>query len=84
MNDMVNSPPHYLKAESDTTGELECIDAMVQVFGKANVEMYSKINSFKYIWRHRYKNDDESEDLKKALWYLKFGTGTDPRTEYDK
>ena len=30
----------------------------------------NKGNAIKYIWRAGLKNDDEVEDLKKALWYI--------------
>ena len=73
-NDMVNSPPHYLRE-----GDMECIDAMIQVFGREAVELYSRINAFKYQWRQNYKHDDPSEDLAKAIWYLRFSLGEDPR-----
>jgi len=73
-NDMVNSPPHYLRE-----GDMECIDAMVQVFGEEAVRLYSRINAFKYQWRQNYKHDDPSEDISKAIWYLRFSQGDDPR-----
>lgn len=72
--DMVNSPPHY------KTGGLECIDAMVQVFGVEAVRTYARINAFKYQWRAPYKGK-QAEDLAKALWYLRFANGDDPRKE---
>ena len=72
--DMVNSPPHY------KTGGLECIDAMIQVFGVEAVRTYARINAFKYQWRAPYKGK-QSEDLAKALWYLRFANGDDPRKE---
>ena len=75
-NDMVNSPPHYLRE-----GDMECIDAMVQVFGEEAVRLYSRINAFKYQWRQNYKHDDPSEDISKAIWYLRFSQGDDPRND---
>ena len=72
--DMVNSPPHY------ASGEIECIDAMVQVFGIDAVKTYARINHFKYLWRHRYKNSEE-QDLAKADWYWRFSQGDDPRAQ---
>ena len=76
MPDMVNSPPHYLR-----DGEIECIDAMIQVFGREAVQLYSRINAFKYQWRQNYKHDDPSEDISKAIWYLRFSQGDDPRND---
>ena len=74
VKDPVNSPEHY------KTGEIECIDAMVQVFGEDAVRVYARINAFKYQWRHRYKGKPE-EDLAKAAWYTRFADGDDPRKE---
>ncbi len=72
--DPVNSPNHY------RTGGIECIDAMVQVFGDEAVRTYARINAFKYIWRHNYKGKPQ-EDLAKAAWYTRFANGDDPRKE---
>ena len=71
-SDPVNSPEHY------KTGGIECIDAMIQVFGEDAVRTYARINAFKYQWRHRYKGKPE-EDLAKAAWYTRFADGDDPR-----
>lgn len=59
--DVVNHPLHY-------TGDIECIDAMLQTQGKEAVESFCICNAFKYLWRHRNKN--KAEDVKKAIWYL--------------
>jgi len=72
--DPVNNPEHY------RTGGIECIDAMVQVFGEEAVRTYAKVNAFKYIWRHQYKGKPE-EDLAKAAWYTRFANGDDPRKD---
>lgn len=61
--DMINHPAHY------TTGNIECIDAMVAAFGKEHVKEYCICNAFKYIWRYKYKNRP-IEDIEKAIWYL--------------
>lgn len=60
--DPVNRPNHY------TSGGIECIDAMTAAFGDEAVKDFCLCNTFKYLWRHRQKND--LEDLKKARWYL--------------
>ena len=60
--DMVNNPPHY------THGNFECIDVMVDNFGKEAVEHFCLLNAFKYVWRSNYKNG--IQDIKKAMWYL--------------
>ena len=63
LNDVINHPSHY------TQGSVECIDAMESAFGAAELAVYCKIAAFKYIWRCERKNG--SEDIKKAVWYLK-------------
>ncbi len=70
--DMVNSPPHY------SENEIECIDAMVAAFGLERVQDYAAITAFKYIWREN-KKWNPAEDREKALWYMRFSTGDDPR-----
>lgn len=72
--DPVNNPEHY------KAGGIECIDAMVQVFGEEAVRTYARINAFKYQWRAPYKGKT-AEDYKKALWYLRFADGDDPRKD---
>ena len=70
--DPVNSPPHY---KGD---DIECIDAMVQQFGTDYVQVYAQINAFKYMWRCN-KKGNSIEDRQKAIWYLRFSLGDDPR-----
>jgi hypothetical protein len=60
--DMVNRPPHY------THGKYECIDVMVDTFGKEAVQHFCVLNAFKYVWRSEHKNG--LEDIKKAWRYL--------------
>lgn len=60
--DNINHPEHYIE------GKYECIDVMKEVLGFETVEDFCICNAFKYIWRHKKKN--ELEDLKKANWYL--------------
>lgn len=59
----INHPEHYC------TGSIECIDAMIAAYGKKDVEIFCRLNAFKYLWRSKYKGKYE-EDLGKALWYL--------------
>ena len=70
--DMVNSPPHYQREG------IECIDAMVHAFGEDAVRTYARLCAFKYQWRADMKGKKD-EDLKKAVWYLRWATGEDPR-----
>jgi hypothetical protein len=60
--EMVNHPQHY------NHGKYECIDVMVENFGKEAVQHFCLLNAFKYAWRSNYKNG--IEDVKKAMWYL--------------
>lgn len=69
--DMVNHPRHY------TQGDIECIDAMVSAFGQAAVLQWSQLNAFKYLWRAEEKGG--KQDIDKAIWYLRFSNGDDPR-----
>ncbi len=59
----VNHPDHY------NSGEYECIDVMVDVFGVEATENFCLLNAFKYLWRADHKNG--LEDIKKGDWYLK-------------
>lgn len=62
MIDNVNHPKHY------ETGKIECIEAMIETQGVAEVQAFCVCNAFKYLWRHKRKN--QLEDVKKAIWYL--------------
>ena len=59
--DMVNAPPHYTKG-------MECIDEMIEVFGKKTVAHFCLCNVWKYRKRAIYKNGQE--DMDKADWYM--------------
>lgn len=61
--DNVNHPTHY------NHGKYECIDVMIDTFGKQAVADFCKCNAFKYQWRAEQKNG--IEDYKKADWYIK-------------
>ena len=69
----VERPQHY-----SSSGTIECIDAMVAAFGSDSVKDYARVNAFKYLWRAHEKGKEE-EDIRKAIWYLKFSIGEDPR-----
>lgn len=60
--DAVTRPEHY------THGRYECIEVMLDNFGKEAVEHFCLLNAFKYVWRSHYKNG--IQDIKKAMWYL--------------
>ena len=58
----VDHPAHYCQ------GKYECIDVMVETFGKEATQDFCLLNAFKYVWRARSKNG--VEDIKKARFYL--------------
>lgn len=58
----VDHPSHY------NQGKFECIDVMVETFGKEAAQDFCLLNAFKYVWRTGEKNG--VEDVKKARWYL--------------
>lgn len=58
----VDHPCHY------NQGKFECIDVMVETFGKDATQDFCLLNAFKYVWRTGEKNG--VEDVKKARWYL--------------
>lgn len=59
----VINPPHY-------RGEIECIDAMLQQFGREKVMAFCELNAFKYLWRCEQKHNEPFVDVGKAMWYL--------------
>jgi hypothetical protein len=63
-SEKVNHPQHY------NHGKYECIDVMVENFGKEAVKHFCLLNAFKYVWRTNYKNG--VEDVRKAMKYLDF------------
>lgn len=60
--DNVNHPSHY------QSSKYECIDVMLDVFGKEKVSAFCELNAFKYQWRANSKGTD-IQDKKKAIWY---------------
>ena len=75
-DDLVTSPSHYKR------DDIECIDAMVQVYGLQRVQEYAEISAFKYQWREGLKGDSTT-DKKKKIWYTRFSMGDDPRRAGD-
>lgn len=61
--EMVNHPSHY------KNNKYECIDIMLDVFGKDKTVAFCELNAFKYLWRSDNKGTD-IQDKKKAIWYL--------------
>jgi hypothetical protein len=62
MEDKMNHPKHYCK------GGIECIDAIKASMTDEAFKGFLKGNVIKYMWRYEIKN--QTEDLKKARWYL--------------
>lgn len=69
----VEKPPHYNQDD-----DIECIDAMVAAFGLDAVRSHCRITAFKYLWRSEHKGQ-AAADIQKAIWYLRFSRGDDPR-----
>ncbi len=61
--EMVSHPSHY------QGNKHECIDVMLDVFGKEKVSAFCELNAFKYLWRSDSKGTD-IQDKRKAIWYL--------------
>lgn len=61
--DPVTRPEHYTK------GPVECIDAMIELYGANAVSYFCICNAFKYLWRRKDKGNEE-QDIEKALWYF--------------
>lgn len=61
--EMVNHPFHY------NAGTYQCIDVMLDVFGKDKTAAFCELNAFKYLWRANNKGTD-IQDKKKAEWYI--------------
>lgn len=64
MSEAVNHPKHY------NGDKYECIEVMVEVFGKEYTKGFCLCNAFKYLWRCTKKHSSPVEDTKKAIWYL--------------
>lgn len=71
----VDRPAHY------ALDGIERIDATVAVFGLEATQKYAEIAAFKYLWRMNKKSKTSVEDKLKAIWYLRFSMGDDPREE---
>lgn len=59
-NDPVEHPAHYTQHPSG----VECIQITEHM-------SFNLGNAVKYIWRADLKHNDPTEDLEKALWYIK-------------
>ena len=64
MSDMVNHPDHF------KSNKYECIDVMIDVYGKEATLNFCMLNAFKYLFRANKKHNTPTEDISKAVWYL--------------
>ena len=64
MSDTIN-PDHY------KSGDMECIDSIKASMSEEAYRGYLKGSVQKYLWRYEDKHENQSEDLKKAEWFLK-------------
>lgn len=62
MSETVNHPAHY-----NVPGRKECIEEMLEKFGREKLMAFCELNSYKYKYRAEMKNG--KEDLEKAFWY---------------
>lgn len=65
-NLIVEHPGHY-----GANDGFQCIEAMLQTFGKDATKIFCKLNAFKYLWRSDHK-DKEQQDIEKAYRYLEY------------
>lgn len=72
--DQVNRPSHY------NAGGLEAIDALKASVTPEEFAAHCRLTSMKYIWRCTHKGKLE-QDIQKAIWYLRFSIGDDPRED---
>ena len=67
MSEQVNHPNHYNREDA-----MECIDELIQVFGKTYVQHFCLCNVWKYRYRAGQKDAESAlKDLKKSDWYMK-------------
>lgn len=62
LTEEINHPTRYKH------GDYECVDVMVDVFGKEATQYFWLLSAFKYIWRKDFKGG--VQDIKKARWSL--------------
>lgn len=65
-NEQVNHPAHY-----NIPGRKECIEEMIDKWGREFVAVWCEITAFKYEYRAGEKNgNSEEQDMSKRQWYL--------------
>lgn len=68
--DAIN-PEHY-------KGDIECIDALRSVLSEEEFRGYCRGSALAYLWRLG-KKDAIEQEASKALWYVSWLAGHDPR-----
>nr|DAJ12218.1 MAG TPA: nucelotide kinase [Bacteriophage sp.] len=63
MPDMVNHPKHY-----NRSGRKECIEEMIDIWGKEKVAMWCEMTAYKYKYRIGLK-DNPMQEQGKIDWY---------------
>lgn len=66
MTEKVNHPDHY-----NLPGKKECIEQMMEDYGRHITAIFCLTNSYKYLYRAGHKDDYEA-DIEKAKWYFNF------------
>lgn len=62
----VNHPDHY-----NLPGKKECIEQMIDEFGKDAVQIFDMLNAYKYAYRAGHKEGNAyNQDMDKANWYI--------------
>lgn len=70
VKDAIN-PDHY-------QGDIECIDALRAALTPEEFRGYVKGSAMAYLWRLG-KKDAPEQEAGKAIWYVTWLTGRDPR-----
>ena len=66
----VNHPDYYKKE-----GRKECIQEMIEKYGRRDTAIFCLLNAYKYIYRAGAKDgNSEEQDIAKARWYFNFAT----------
>ena len=72
--EMIDSLPHtknLIVPEHYGAGKIQCIEMMLQTFGKQSTMDFCKLNAFKYLWRSTHKGK-EFQDMDKASKYMEY------------
>lgn len=65
---LVNHPQHY-----NIEGRKECIEEMLEKYGKTITGCFCLTNAYKYLYRAGYKEGNSSQqDIEKARWYFNY------------